>query len=304
MQMLGAADKFIGSADSLFNRVTGDGADPVLASPEQQTMDAYQLLEGLGRCDVVEKMSAIEAVSAAMGQEIEMPNRYKIMADKSDPRSMLLYGVETTNMCCRQLQGGCCCLTFPWQVEIRSVTQNNEAERAFYMERPFAVTCCCFGRPKVEIFDVRGITDDDSLNQGKKIAEITDPCSCIHLTFEVEDGNGDHRMDVVGHGCQPGLCCPLPCGPCSKVDFDVTDEHGNEIGDFDKVVPSCLKFLAAPDVDNYAINFSGNGGSVTDPAMKLTLIALAIFMDFRFFSNNANDDGGSREDGIDFMTGE
>lgn len=62
--------------------------------------------------------------------------------------------------------------------------------------------------------------------------------------------------------------------------FDAKTDQ--EVGLIEKKVPSCIKFLFAGDVDNYKIEF----GQVQNPQYKALLIAMAIFIDFRYFNSN------------------
>lgn len=255
--------------DDKANAFMGDGGDPVMT--DKQTMDALQVLEGLHECQIAEKASAIEALSAlaGAGQEFEMPNKYRVLDENG---KNVFFIVESTDFCTRQLKGSCndCAA---WNVEMRVVNGNNEAEPAFKLSRPWTMTCCCFNRPTMTISDMQ---DND-------IVEIKDPFNCFDLTFNIMV-DGEDAMHIKGGCCQPGLCCPLPCGPCSEVHFTAEDMDGNEVGTITKKVPSCIKFLASPDSDNYEVDFA----DMTDPAMKLALMAVSVFIDFRWFSQNEN----------------
>merc|ERR1712232_993967 len=97
-----------------------------------------------------------------------------------------------------------------------------------------------------------------------------------------------------GGCCQLGLFCPLPCGPCSEVHFDVTDAASDQIvGHVTKKVPNCLKWLIPGEsVDNYHVDFQ----KVQHPQWKAMLMVLSVFIDFRYFSetqdpSDIGDDG-------------
>lgn len=222
-----------------------------------------------------------------------MPNKYKIMGPDG---KMVFFAMESTNCCTRQLKqcaGDCA----PWDVDFRVMNDKGEAEEAYKITRPFTCTCCCLNRPKATITEV---------GSGKEIASMSDPCACCDLTFQIHDEDGDDAMTVNGGCCQMGLFCPLPCGPCAEVNFAVKDQDGNEVAHIQKKVPSCLKFIAAPDVDNYNLDFDGLSSAYESPkleAMKLALMAIAIFIDFRYFNDNPNDedeDGDHIPDRFDF----
>merc|ERR1712137_654256 len=78
-----------------------------------------------------------------------------------------------------------------------------------------------------------------------------------------------------------GLCMPMPCGPCAQVSFDLKTPDGRVVGGIRKKI-SCCKWLFAPDVDSYSVDFGG----LQNSADKVLVMALAIFMDFKYFSNN------------------
>lgn len=288
MDFINKIDDGAQGVDNMANKLLGDGGDPELAPPGQQTMDAEKVLEGLSECQLTEKASAIEAVSAfaGAGQEFEMPNKYKVL----DPDgNQVFFIVENTDMCTRQCKN-CAGDCAPWNVQIRVIAEDGSAEEAYTLERPWTCTCCCFCRPTVTITNVR---------TGDVVGKMIDPFACCDLTFKIKDGDDEDQMYVKGGCCQWGLCCQLPCGPCAEVNFDIQDANGEDVGHITKKVPSCLKFLAAPDVDNYHMRLDG----IQDPNMKLAAIAVAVFIDFRFFSVNANaqdEDGDHIPDRFDW----
>eukprot|EP00747_Dinoflagellata_sp_TGD_P206670 gnl/TRDRNA2_/TRDRNA2_80358_c0_seq1.p1 gnl/TRDRNA2_/TRDRNA2_80358_c0~~gnl/TRDRNA2_/TRDRNA2_80358_c0_seq1.p1 ORF type:complete len:256 (-),score=45.97 gnl/TRDRNA2_/TRDRNA2_80358_c0_seq1:169-936(-) len=238
----------------------------------QMTVPPMQAMERCNRIEVQEKASLLEAASALIGQEIEMANRYNVFDDRGDK---IFFAVESTDCCTRQLKqcaGDCA----PWDVNILYV-EGGDNEKAFQLHRDFSCTCLCFNRPIVEVSDA----------SGNLLGTIKDTFSCIgNLTFTIRDPQEQEVMYARGGCCQPGLFCPMPCGPCSTVEFDVSDADGNHLGQIHKKVPNCFKFLFAPDVENYQVDLSG----VKTAAEKVMLMALTIFIDFRYFSNNENDD--------------
>jgi len=234
-------------------------------------VEVMRNVEGL---QIKEKVNKIEAITALLGQEVEMANKYKVY-DQTGERE-LFYAVEKTDFCTRQLKQ-CCGSCAPWSVDI-FYTERGDRELAYHLERPWTCTCCCLNRPVVDVIDVPTQT---------KIGSITDPCTCFNLSFAVKDKNGDVPLTVTGGCCQLGLCCPLPCGPCSQIHFDVLDATGQPVGSLKKKLPGCCSWLFAPDVDNYHLDFPRVG----ETSNRVLLMALAIFMDFRFFSDNSRDNG-------------
>merc|ERR1712085_169237 len=122
---------------------------------------------------------------------------------------------------------------------------------------------------------------------GQIIGYLIDPYACCDLTFKIL--GPDEQPVILGAGgcCQWGLCCPLPCGPCATVTFDILDAaSGNSVGEITKMVPSCCKFLLDSGVDNYHVKF----GEVQNPQWKAMVTLLAIFIDFRYFSESQDPD--------------
>merc|ERR1719203_73441 len=209
-----------------------------------------------------------------MGQEIEMANKYSIK-DK-DSGKKILYAVEETGCCARQLKqcmGDCA----PWNVKILYV-EDDAKENAFTMDRPFTCTFLCCNRPTVTIND----------ESGETIGTVSDPCNCFGMDLAAKDPDGNTLFSANGGCCQLGVCCPLPCGPCSKVEYQLKDSSGNDIGLLTKKVPGICKWFFAADVNNYIVDFEDS--EVWTGKNKALMVGLALFMDFRYFSDNPNDD--------------
>lgn len=283
--MLGKFDQMAQQGDDAAAGFLGYMKDPEMAPPGQQSMDPISIVSGWQDCEIKEKASAIEAMSALAGEEFEMPNKYFILSPQGQPTFFIK---ESTDMCTRQA-GNMCKDCAAWNVDMRVINGQGQAEEAFKMERPWTCTCCCFQRPTVTISDAKG----------QVLGTMLDPfrCSC-KLDYDIKDSDGADLLAVRGDCCQWGLCCPMPCGPCAEVTFTAEDSDGKEVGVITKQTPSCLTFLAAPDVDNYKLEF--DGASEID---KILMMAVSVFIDFQYFSENANkddSDGDMIPDRFDF----
>lgn len=248
---------------------------------EEQTTDCdpqapVQAMMETGGIKIIEKVNLLEAISANMGQEIEMANRYAI--ENSDGEQ-IFFATEATSCFMRQIKqcfGDCS----PWDVDI-NYTKGGLNAPAYKIHRDWTFTCCCFNRPTAEL--------TDELNGGEVVATITDPwVCCSNMTFTIKNRDEEDLLYVNGGCCQMGLFCPLPCGPCAEVNFDVTDTEGNEVAHITKKIPGCCKFLMAPDVDNYEVDFD----KLSQLDTRLSMIMLAIFIDFRYFNDSERDEGG------------
>jgi len=244
------------------------------APPQVQMTPALQSLASARFVEVREKASIIEAATAMLGSEVEMANKYRIYAMDGKQKE-IMYAVEETGCCTRNLKQ-CFPDCMPWNVSIL-YTEGGGSEKAFTLHRPCSLTCCCFNRPVVNVRDEVA---------GQDIGSIKDPFACCDLTFTLRDALENDVMQVKGGCCQLGLYFPCPCGPCSEVHFDVEDAEGEKAAHLVKKVPGCCKWLFASDVDNYKLDFD----KVNDPRMKALLVSLAIFIDFRYYSDNRNDE--------------
>lgn len=245
-------------------------------------MTGMSHLAQLPALQVQEKANMLQEVTAMLGAEIEMANKYNILDATGQ---QIFYAVEETDCCRRQLQNGCCHDCAPYDVNILYTAPGRVGhpnQPFIRMTRPWQCTCCCLNRPVAEVHD-------ESSGNRIKIGSFRDPCTCCCLKFQVRDEQDNDVLEVDG-GClctQPGMLCPLPCGPCAKVQFDVKDaQSGNKVAAVEKQVPSCLSWCFAPDVDNYQLEFN----QVQNEKWKAILLAFTIFMDFRYFNTNRNQD--------------
>ena len=75
-----------------------------------------------------------------------------------------------------------------------------------------------------------------------------------------------------------GVLCPLPCGDCQIVNFEILDRHDNSIGTFQKKKAGCIK-SALTDADNFSMIFPPN----STPEERAVLTAAIILMDYSYF---------------------
>mmetsp|Transcript_15308 Transcript_15308/g.43784 ORF Transcript_15308/g.43784 Transcript_15308/m.43784 type:complete len:257 (-) Transcript_15308:67-837(-) len=244
-----------------------------------ETAPHIECLMRNSKVEIKEKVNLIEAITAIIGQEVEMANKYKIFADGGE--NELFFAVEKTDCCTRQAKQ-CCPDCAPWDLDIL-YTEGGNNTVAYNVHRDSTCTCLCFNRPSIEVKD---------MVQGKSIGSVMDPFACCDLTFTMtgagDNGQDGSKLKANGGCCQWGLCCPLPCGPCAEVNFPITDDSGNEVGHVQKKVPGCCKFFFAPDVQNYMVDF----GNISNPDYRALVLAFSIFLDFRYFNDNSNDDEG------------
>jgi hypothetical protein len=256
-------------------------APGIAMAPIQVGMNGMEMLGMLQAIQIQEKANLIQELTAMIGTEVQMANKYNILDSAGN---QLFYAYETTDCCRRQLQTGCCHDCAPYDVRILYTPPGHLNQEFLSTQRACQPTCCCFNRPVATVYDQ---------TTRYKIGSFRDPCTCCLLKFQIRD-HDDSDVLVVDGGCcctQPGMCCPLPCGPCSKVEFDVKDaQHGQTVAHITKKVPSCLTWCIAPDVDNYHVSFE----QVQNQKWKAILMAFTIFMDFRYFNTNRNEENAQQ----------
>merc|ERR1712039_761422 len=206
----------------------------------------------------------------------ESKNKYDVYSG----RSRIFYAEEKTGCCCRQVQN-----TFPdcapFEVEIDHLGWTSNDNGVLKLKKGCSCACCCINRPVVEVFD-----KDDN-----KIGSIRDPCAMCptNMNFAIRDHNDSILLSAESGCCQWGICCPCPLGPCKTVEFPIKDNDGNQVGIMVKKMKGFLKMCLCSwcfdDVENYRVEFKDVG----DPRAKALLMALAIFTDFRYFSNSGDD---------------
>mmetsp|Transcript_20038 Transcript_20038/g.56579 ORF Transcript_20038/g.56579 Transcript_20038/m.56579 type:complete len:282 (-) Transcript_20038:21-866(-) len=233
-----------------------------------------ECLERVEAIKIKERVRTVEAVTAILGQEVEMANKYQVYALHGVDD--LFYAVEKTSFLGRNLKQ-CFSACAPWNLDLL-YSQGLGKEPAFYLERPGSWGCCCFDRPSVLMTDVKGSI----------VGSLQDnSMPCGPFAFSVQDPDGEEALKLQGGLCTCGFWLPLPCGPCSTVELTITEgASGREVGKLQKTVPSYFTFLVAPDVDNYKVYFEG----VTSGRHRALLMATAIFLDFEYFNDNTNDD--------------
>mmetsp|Transcript_36859 Transcript_36859/g.83378 ORF Transcript_36859/g.83378 Transcript_36859/m.83378 type:complete len:307 (-) Transcript_36859:12-932(-) len=236
---------------------------------------ALACLNSLHTIKVREKVRYLEALSALLGQEVELCNKYQVYAP-DDMGDDLFYAVEHTNILWRntkQFCGDCS----PWSVDVY-YSKGWGTELAYHLERPATFTCCCMNRPVVYMTDV----------EGNEIGSLRDPFPwCAGLTINARNPDTSPAFTMDSGCCSLGIFCPtVPCNRCDEVEMDIEEaDSGRKVGTLRKTAPGLIRALLAPDVDDYHIEFGG----VARPEHKALLMAAALFIDFRFFNDNAND---------------
>eukprot|EP00386_Alphamonas_edax_P002951 GDKI01009039.1.p2 GENE.GDKI01009039.1~~GDKI01009039.1.p2 ORF type:complete len:286 (+),score=94.73 GDKI01009039.1:80-937(+) len=238
-------------------------------APAQQMMvDPWKTLDGLKKIQVKERIDVVEALT-----NIEMRNKYDIYDANGKP---VFFAGETTDWWARNCVPGDC---RAFSVDIATHAPPGERPLAPFLKvtKEAQCTCCCFNRPVVEVTANAAVPHS--------IGTITNPYTCCDRSFVVKDEQGAGLLEITSDCKQPGVWCPLPCGACKEIKFEVRDAATKErVGSMTHIIPDWFKFALTPDVDNYDVDF----GSVSDKRTKALLLSAALFIDFRYFEQGGH----------------
>merc|ERR1740130_313102 len=84
-------------------------------APSQMGMTGMQHIASLPALEVQEKANMLQEISAMVGMELEMANKYNVLDGAGNK---IFFAIEETNCCKRQLQNGCCHDCAPYDVNI------------------------------------------------------------------------------------------------------------------------------------------------------------------------------------------
>mmetsp|Transcript_14796 Transcript_14796/g.26260 ORF Transcript_14796/g.26260 Transcript_14796/m.26260 type:complete len:360 (-) Transcript_14796:68-1147(-) len=142
------------------------------------------------------------------------------------------------------------------------------------LERPFKCTCCCFQRPQMHIYNA--LTN-------RLIGSTHEPFSCCHLRLGLRDESENDVLTVNHHCCDCSiLCWGCPCG-CQETNFEVRDGEnvvGNIRRQFNTAQLIGMVTGVNADSDQFAVDFQ----DVQNPEWKAALIAMAIFLEYCYFT--------------------
>lgn len=162
----------------------------------------------------------------------------------------------------------------PFNLDIAMLTGPGNAPEPFVrLQRPFACTCLCFGRPRMHIYNA--LTN-------QLIASTVEPYSCCHLRIGMNDEAGGEVLKVDHHCCDCSLLCwGCPCG-CQETNFEVYD--GNQVvGHIRRQFNTAQAIGRITGVNADSDQFHVDFKEVQSPQWKAALIAMALFLDYCYF---------------------
>mmetsp|Transcript_26256 Transcript_26256/g.47959 ORF Transcript_26256/g.47959 Transcript_26256/m.47959 type:complete len:281 (-) Transcript_26256:117-959(-) len=257
------------------------GADGLpMAAPGQMAMvvggqtvtgpaaQAYSIMAAQPRMQVRQQRQWIEALTG-----FERNNRYVMRGTDGQD----LFFIKENSSC---IERNCChgqCKA--WRMDIfllgpRGLEGGEGSMVPFmHLERPCTMTCMCLDRPEVEISE---------LPSGRIVGYIIEPFTFCNLFFTLHDHLRNPLLQSDTPICRAGLCCACPCEgiPCNEVQFPVTDINtAQQVAMIHKYWMWGDMCQCLGEWDNYWAEF----GAVNNPDYKVLVLALAIFIQMRFF---------------------
>jgi hypothetical protein len=230
--------------------------------------DGYSILNSLDQIKIKQKFEVLEALTG-----FETQNEYNIL----DKNGVKLFKAKEESDCLQRqcLPGDCRAFEYYITHHVGPLA----GQPFLHIVREFQCTMCCANRPVLNVYDA--VTKEC-------LGSIRDPWALCDMTFDIMDAAGQEIIKVDGSCCQLGLFCQCPCGPCENVEFDIKDTKSGElVGGVDKTF-TLANLVSFADNDNYKVTF----GKVKNPKYKAMLLALAIFIDMRYFEVKGNGQQG------------
>ncbi len=236
---------------------------------------SFHLSDDLSSLRIKQKMEMLEVITGC-----ETENKYHVFAlnNAGTKKGKRLFKCkERSSFCARQCLSGDC---RPFIMDITTPVRGDDDgyEPFLRLERPCKFTCLCFERPEVLVTLVEG-------GKNEYLGKIVDPWNCCNMEFKVFDKDQTKRFNIEGSCCQLGVWCKWPCEACQTIDFDVKSPSGEVISTLQKISQGCLTTMIS-DADNFILHFPNNCPS-TDKAL---LMSAVLFIDFRHFERNENED--------------
>jgi len=248
--------------------------EALIQAPRQVEM-AFDTLENLDRLTVKQKVSKIQAITAMMGHEWERPCKYKIVDSWGKE---IFYAQEATGCCRRQLRNAGCGQCMSWEVQFYHSSLTSR-EHVFDLHKPWQCSFCCINIPRAHL---------KAVEDGSDFGYLQEPCCSCCPKFSAHAPNGDTLLTATSHPCQIGIYFPCPCGPCSRVKWDLKDGDGNDLGEVVKKIPLnwCKWACPGQDIDYYHVDLS----KLPSSNMKALVMAMTVFIDFRFMAQDEDEE--------------
>lgn len=229
-----------------------------------------EMFEGFGGVYISQTAEAIEAVTGC-----ETENKYYVYERNQHGRKMgkpILKCKEYSNCCSRNCLPGDC---RPFKMRVFNLW--NHENMALELVRPCQCGCCCFNRPKMQVY----FTENGAREY---IGKVVDNFDCCNYSFDVKDSSHKTIYTLVASCCQCGIWCKCPCRSCEHIDFDMYQggRKGRPLGAkmFKRGKKNCCK-NALTDADEFSVPFP-HGSPWKHRAL---LLAAALLVDFRMFES-------------------
>jgi len=231
-----------------------------------QMLDPFEILRTAEKAVVKMQVNLLQILTG-----YEQRNRYDVFVLSNGMTIRLFRCKEESGWCMRQ-----CCPTHAraFNMKVNFVANNigqiddNFTAPIAIINRPWACTCMCLGRPEMTVTWNLG-------GQARTIGTVFDPFTCCNPQLNIYNAEGRELLRFVGNCCQCGFHCK-----CYKVEIDMY-RPGNDIpcGALIKTekFSSCIT-----NADTFNIFFPKD----SSPEEKMLIIAATLMMDYQHFEDN------------------
>ena len=215
----------------------------------------------------------------------ETENRYHVFITLANGMEKYLFKCKEESTCFQRQ----CCPADSREFNMRIKHISNQMDfrgnfETYYatLSKPFKCTCLCLARPSIS-----GIFHSNNQLFGK----VTEEFTCCDPLFTILNQTGIKYVITIDCS-QCGFCCRKGCSKYNKVDCIIREGgiNGKPVGKITKRAAQNLMEIAG-DADTYDIDFPSDA----TPDEKLTLIMAGLFIDYRYYETNANDDQNSAQ---------
>jgi len=241
-------------------------------------MSGLQKLGMLPSIFVKQKFEMLEMLTGC-----ETENRYKVYAADQGLEKTgrpIFKCKEKSGFFARNLLSGDC-RPFGMRILHEDREEDDEADDMFlFLDRPCRFTVGCMNRPEITV-----TVKENGINQ--YIGKVVSEWACCDMLFTVYGANEEVVFKIYGNCCQWGLYCNCPCNSCAKIIFNIQSPTGDNIGEINKLYSGALQEYLT-DTDNFCCIFPQNAS----PEQKALLLALVLFIDFRYFEQSPAQNNG------------
>ena len=211
----------------------------LLATPILVERSPKDILRSLSSIYVQQKIQPFELLTGCEIENVYQVYRRSVVTDHESKRreriddKILFKCKEKSGWCARNCLGAAC-RPFSMSISCRYTMSNGRKrmEPFLKLERPCACTCCCFARPYIKVYLVKG-------KEKTLLGRVVEPWAACDVVIDVFKAKEEHPIYKIITGYfQCGLIFQCPCKGCNEVTFEIRDPRTKaKVGRVKKVRP-------------------------------------------------------------------